>query len=104
MREEEMKWALRAKVSTIVQGDDNTQFFHMIANGKHKTKNIMQLKQNEGTIVGHENIKLYISNYYKQLFGAPEENFVSLDESAIGDIPQLSVEENDILSAPFTEK
>ena len=24
MREEEMKWALRAKVSKIVQGDDNT--------------------------------------------------------------------------------
>lgn len=34
LREEEIKWALRAKVSTVVQGDDNTQFFHMIANGK----------------------------------------------------------------------
>ena len=42
MREEEMKWALRAKVSKIVQGDDNTQFFHMIANGKHGKKKIIQ--------------------------------------------------------------
>src|SRR3954463_335775 len=102
MREEEMKWALRAKVPTIVQGDDNTQFFHMIANGKHRKKKIMQLEQDEGTVVGHENLKLYISNYYKQIFGAPEENFVSLDESATGDIPQLNVEENEIISAPFT--
>ena len=50
MREEEMKWALRAKVSKIVQGDDNTQFFHMIANGKHRKKKIMQLEQDEGTL------------------------------------------------------
>ena len=46
-----MKWALRAKVSTIVQGDDNTQFFHVIANGKHRMKKIIQLEQDEGTIV-----------------------------------------------------
>ena len=36
LREEELKWALRAKVRKIVQGEDNTQFFHMIANGKHR--------------------------------------------------------------------
>ena len=33
LREEELKWALRAKVSRVVQGDANTQFFHLIANG-----------------------------------------------------------------------
>lgn len=38
LREEELKWALRAKVLKVVQGDDNTQFFHMVANGKHRTK------------------------------------------------------------------
>ena len=29
---------------------------------------------------------------------------VALDESVIGDIPQIQAEENDILSAPFIEK
>nr|XP_040242573.2 uncharacterized protein LOC120962756 [Aegilops tauschii subsp. strangulata] len=33
LREEELKWALRAKVRRVVQGDANTEFFHMIANG-----------------------------------------------------------------------
>uniref|UniRef100_A0A453N1K1 Uncharacterized protein n=1 Tax=Aegilops tauschii subsp. strangulata TaxID=200361 RepID=A0A453N1K1_AEGTS len=61
--------ALRAKVLKVVQGDDNTQFFHMIANGKHRKKKIIQLEQDEGTVIGHENLKSYISNYYKQLFG-----------------------------------
>ena len=84
-----MKWALRAKVRRVVQGDANTQFFHMIANGKHRKKRIFQLEQDEGTIVGQENLKLYITEYYKQLFGPPEENCVSLDESRIEDVPQL---------------
>ena len=38
LREEELKWELRAKVRKVVQGDANTQFFHMIANGKHRKK------------------------------------------------------------------
>ena len=59
-----MKWALRAKVRKIVQGEDNTQFFHMIANGKHRKKRIFQLEQDEGTIVGQDNLKDYITNYY----------------------------------------
>jgi len=76
----------------------------MIANGKHRKKKIIQLEQDDGTIVGHENLKLYISNYYKKLFGAPEERCVPLDESARGGIPQLNVEDNEVLSTPFTEK
>ena len=64
-------------------------FFHMIANGKHRKKKIIQLEQDEGTVVGHENLKLYISNYYKQLFGPPVDNIVSLDELVVEDISQL---------------
>nr|XP_045087410.1 uncharacterized protein LOC123494946 [Aegilops tauschii subsp. strangulata] len=104
LREEELKWALRAKVRKVVQGDANTQFFHMIANGKHRKKRIFQLEQDEGTILGQENLKLYITEYYKQLFGPPEDSCVSLDESRIEDVPQLATDENDILTAPFTEK
>lgn len=75
-----MKWALRAKVRQVVQGDDNTRYFHLIANGKYRKKKIHQLEQDEGTIVGHENLKLYISEYYKKLFGVREDNFVSMNE------------------------
>ena len=75
----------------------------MIANGKHRKKRIFQLEQDEGTIVGQENLKLYITEYYKQMFGPPEENCVSLDESRVEDIPQLTSVENDILAAPFSE-
>ena len=76
----------------------------MIANGKHRRKTIIQLEHDEETVVGHENLKLYISNYYKQLFGPLKDNTVTLDESVQADIPQLQSEENVIMSAPFTEK
>jgi hypothetical protein len=45
---------------------------------------------------------VYITEYYKNLFGAPDPNQFSLRESDKADIPQLSNEENDILN--FTDQ
>jgi mannosylglycoprotein endo-beta-mannosidase len=36
LREEELKWYERAKVKTLLEGDANTRFFHLVANGKHR--------------------------------------------------------------------
>jgi hypothetical protein len=55
-------------------------------------------------IEGHEQLKSYITLYYKGLFGASEESDVSMDESRIDDIPQVSPEENAILSTPYSEE
>jgi hypothetical protein len=62
-----------------------------------------QLEQDEGTIIGEENLKVFISEYYKGLFGAPPQNHFTLLEDRIDDIPQLSCEEKNVLSADFTE-
>ena len=64
----------------------------------------MKQEQDEGTIIGHENLKLYIFEFYNKLFGPPDENFVSLDEHSVQDIPQLRTDENEVISAPFTDK
>jgi hypothetical protein len=34
LREEEIKWYERANVQNLLQGDDNTCFFHLIASNK----------------------------------------------------------------------
>jgi hypothetical protein len=65
---------------------------------------IFQLEQDEGIIVGEDNIKTYITNYYKTLFGTPESNHFELNESLIDGIPQVSDLENEILSDTFSEK
>jgi hypothetical protein len=103
-RDEETKWAQRAKVKHVQEGGNNTKYFHLIANGKHRKKKIFQLEQEEGTIVGEDNLKVYITEYYKKLFGDPITNSFSLMEERTEDIPQLSNEENDLLTANFTEK
>jgi hypothetical protein len=104
-RVEESKWAQRAKVKYIQERGSNTRYFHLIANRKHRRKkHIMQLEQDEGTIIGQENLKTYISEYYKSLFGPPEDSNVSLVEDFNSDIPQLSHDENNILISDFPRK
>jgi hypothetical protein len=87
-----------------LEGDSNTRYFHVIANGHHRRKQVQSLVQDEGQIEGHEQIKLYIANYYKGIFGPPEESSFSLEESQTDDIPQVSMEENGLLTAPYSEE
>jgi hypothetical protein len=75
---------------------NNIKYFHLVANGKHRKKKILQLVQDEGTIVGQQNLKTYISKYYKNRFGEPTPNNFSMIESEIDDITQLFKEENKI--------
>jgi hypothetical protein len=83
---------------------NNTKYFHLVANGKHRKKKIFQLEQEEGTIIGQDNLRTYISEYYKNLFREPTHSNFEMIETDIGDIPQLSQEENNILTTDFTEK
>jgi hypothetical protein len=39
-RDEETKWFQRAKVKHIQEGGNNTKYFHLIANGRHRKKKI----------------------------------------------------------------
>ena len=104
LREEELYWFQRSKATRLLQGDANTRFFQLVANGRHRKTRIFQLEQDEGTIVGHDNLKTYITEYYKNLFGEPEQNDFSLNEDTTEDIPQVSQIENEFLYDEFSEK
>ena len=101
LREVEIKWYQRSKAKFILEGDSNTKYFHNVANGRHRNKIIHSLHQEEGMIEGQDELKRYITKYYKGFFGAPEEGNFSLDETRIDDISQVSNEENDFLTAPL---
>jgi hypothetical protein len=100
---EKSKWTQRAKVKHVQEGGENIKYFHLIANYKHINKNIFQLEQDDGTIIGQENLKNYISYYYKTLLGPPIANHCDMDENMTQDIAQISTEENTILAATFSE-
>jgi hypothetical protein len=54
--------------------------------------------------VGQENFKTFITNYYKNLFGAPAPCFVSWREEVTQDILQFSEEERIILTSLFMKR
>jgi len=90
----------RATAAGGLQRDENTRFFHLVANGK---QHIFTLEQEDDVIVGDLELKKYITNYYKNLFGNPDEINISLVESRIDDIPQVTDAENDTLISAFIE-
>jgi hypothetical protein len=104
LREEEIKWFQRAKTTNILEGDNNMRYFHMIANGKRRKTRVFWLEQEEGVIEGEKALKDYITKYYKDLFGTSHENGLTLNESMVEGIPQLTISEREELMAEFTEK
>jgi hypothetical protein len=93
LREEVIKLYERAKVKTLLKGDANTRFLHLVA----------RLEDDNGVAVSSDRLKCHITNYYKNLFGIPEQTEITLMEDQIHDIPQVSDEENEFLIADFTE-
>jgi mannosylglycoprotein endo-beta-mannosidase len=104
LQEEELKWYKRYKSKFIFKGDSNTRYFHDVANGRRRKKCIHSLVQDECIIEGQEHLKSYISNYYKNMFGTLDEETFSMDETRMDDIPQISMEDNDLLIAEYSEE
>jgi len=103
LREEEIRYYQRAKARDTLLGDNNTRYFQLIANGRHRKKRIFALEDGNNKIEGLSNLKSYITNFYKGLFGDLDECQVTLDESRVDDIPQVSRRENELLTNDFTE-
>jgi hypothetical protein len=72
LREEEIKWYQRAKVKHLLEGDANTKYFHLLANGRHRKTRIFHLEDGENIITGDAQLKQHITSYYRNLFGPGE--------------------------------
>jgi hypothetical protein len=94
LREETTCQFQRAKLKHLLEGDDNTKYFHLVANGKHQKQRIYSLEDDNGVRIEEEGLKSHITKYYKGLFGKPK--------SFAHDIPRVSNAENDILTSPFS--
>ena len=74
-----------------------------MANGKHQKQHIYKLENDQGVVVGDDQLKIHITQFYKNLFGTPDTSEITLMEDQISDIPQVSPEENNVLISEFTE-
>jgi hypothetical protein len=75
-----------------------------VANGKQRKMRIFQLEDEGQIIRGGDQLKNYIIEYYRGMFGHLEDEQFSLDKSLASYLQQVSQEENEALIAPFTEK
>ena len=67
-------------MKTLLEGDDNTRFFHLVANGKHRKQHIYKLENDQGVVVGDDQLKSHITQFYKNLFGTPDVSEITLME------------------------
>ena len=74
LEEEEMYWYERSHETWLLQGDNNTSYFHKCANGRKRKNNIISLEKDGCMIEGDENLLKHASEYYSDLFGPPIED------------------------------
>lgn len=65
--EEQTRWYQTVKTTNLLKGDCNTRYFQLVASGKHRRTRIFRLDQEERIIEGDNNLKCYMTNYYKGL-------------------------------------
>ena len=46
----QIAWFQRSKTKDLLEGDNNTKYFHLVANGKYRKSRIFQLEGNNNII------------------------------------------------------
>lgn len=104
LAEEELYWQQRGKQKWILEGDANTTFFHLVANGRKRKKAILNLENQGKNIVDGQEIKELIYKLYKALFGKQKERNVHLSQNVWAQDRRLERGDREILCQPFTEE
>jgi hypothetical protein len=81
--------------------DNNTDFFHIVANGKKRKHTIFSFQNGDKIILGTEQLLLHATTFYKDLFGPDRGNAFHLDPGLWPDVDKLTRQENSELTKPF---
>jgi len=104
LEREEMYWHERSHETWLLQGDNNTAFFHKCANGRQRKNTILSLEKDGNLIEGDEKLLEHASEYYAELFGPPVEFEVQMDPTIWDDVPKVSDSDNSFLCRLFSEE
>lgn len=99
IREEKLRWIQRSKEKEVLEGNCNTKFFHAKANGRKRKSQIHSLVHEGEVIEGQDKLLLYITNFYKDLFGHSKENRFSID---MANVSKVAEEDMKKLTTPVT--
>ena len=62
---EAIYWQQRGSDLWVLEGDANTQFFHRLANSRHRKNTIVSLETDLGEVSRQEDIMLHVTGFYK---------------------------------------
>jgi hypothetical protein len=102
--EEELYWFSRSSEKWLLEGDNNTAYFHRVANGRRRKNTMYSLKKDDIHIQGTADLLTHATEYYKMLFGPGEGNLMQLADSVWSVQEKLSDEDNIKLTEPFSEE
>jgi hypothetical protein len=101
---EEIKARKRSRDRDILEGDRNTTYFQAIANQRCKRNRIDGLEGPNGIVENEQGMMKIAVDFYKNLFKQESRGDISLGESFWSEGEKVTIEENNILSTPLTEK
>jgi len=85
-------------------GDNNTSYFHKIANGRKRKNTIISLEHEGNVIEGDDDMLNHATEYYTNLFGPEKQHNVHIDKSLWDDVQKFSNDDNEWLCKPFCER
>ena len=104
LADEELFWLQQSHETWLLKGDQNTSFFHRIANGRKRKNTFHSFSNGDETIEGTENLLKHATDYYRELFGTAPGNLFHMDPGSWGEDEKLTDTDNDFLTRPFSEE
>lgn len=100
--DEELAWAQKSHERWILEGDQNTAYFHRVANGRRRKNTIFSWKHGDDVIEDTDNILQHATEFYKNLSGPTPGNTFSISSSMWPTEEILNDEDDQSLTRPFT--
>jgi hypothetical protein len=97
--EENISLKQKARDKFMLDGDENSKYFHLLA--KHKKRKLKILTLSHGDIMaqGENGINQLATSFYKNLFGPSQDSSISLDYLYM---KRLDDDERELLTSPFS--
>ena len=104
LNNEEELWAMKSRINWMIQGDQNTSFYHVSTLIRRKHNKILSIKDSQGEWIFEQSaIMDFIQNHFRNLFSS-EMLFSSRQASfPYADAPRLSNSDVQTLSLPVLD-
>ncbi|KAH7666231.1 RNA-directed DNA polymerase protein [Dioscorea alata] len=81
LKQEEIYWKQRSRITWLKEGDSNMKYFHSLANGRRNSNFIPHINHNGQWVEGNQEIGKIFRDHFHTLFGTPITNRFLLDWS-----------------------